>query len=522
MNNSRTKSAKLNSITASVSQFLSLGMQFISRTIFIYTLGGAYLGLNGLLTNILNILSFSELGIGAAFTFLLYKPLVINDEHQISALMRIYRKTYRFISVIILILGLLLMPILPYFIHGDTKNVGNIYIAFFLFLMNTVVSYLWNYKRSILLADQSGYLNSLNSFIFQFFAQMLQIIFLLNWPNYYIYLAIQIFFTIASNLQISRLVDKKYPYLRSKEVNLVNSESLEYLKKNILGMMSSKLGGVIIFSTDNLLLSSFVGLVAVGKYSNYTLILAGITSIVGQGVGAVTASIGNLNITADKYKKINIFYKYTYISGIIGLFISIGLITYLDTFISVWIGTQYILSPLLTWLIVINFFITQLRQANINFTNAYGLYWEQRFKPIFEAIVNLIIAIVLLKLTHLGIASVIIATICSNLFVNSWWEPLILFKYGLDGEIKQYTRFYVVQLASGILVITVAQFIAQAFSVTNQIIYSTLLTLAIIFLGVFLFEFVNIFFGYPKKMGRITFLGQLVRIFKAISKSLNL
>ncbi|WP_114668699.1 lipopolysaccharide biosynthesis protein [Leuconostoc mesenteroides] len=512
MDNSRTKSAKINSITASSVQFLSLITQFIARTIFIFTLGESYLGLNGLLTNILNILSFSELGIGAAFTFLLYEPLAHHDENKISALVRLYGIIYRRIALIIMSLGLILMPFLPYLIYGKTNVVGNIYLAFFLFLLNTVFSYLWNYKRSIFLADQAGYLNSLNTFAFQFGAQITQIILLLNWPNYYIYLVIQILFTIASNFQISKMIDRKYPFLKNKIVHKVGPATRSYLKKNVIGMMSSKLGGVIIFSTDNLLISAFLGLVSVGKYSNYTLILSGITNVVGQGVGAVTASIGHLNVTAGKERQNSIFYKYSYLSGIIGLAVSIGLITYFDPFITLWLGSKYVLSPLLTWLIVVSFFITQLRQANINFTNAYGLYWEQRYKPIFEAAINLIISIVLLKLTNLGISSVIIGTIISNLVINSWWEPMILLKYGLKNNIVEYAKFYLTQLVSGVMLITMAQYIVRTLSMASDIVKSTALTTLIIIIATMIFECLVIFYGYPKSAGKISVVGIVVHI----------
>ena len=516
MNNSRTKAAKLNSITASGVQVLTLIMQFISRTVFIYTLGESYLGLNGLLVNILNILSFSELGIGAAFTFLLYKPLANGEDQQTSALVRLYGITYRWIAVIIFILGLILLPFLPSFIHGNASNVGNIYLAFFLFLMNTVVSYLWNYKRSIFLADQSGYLNSLNTFFFQTGAQIVQIIFLITYPNYYIYLIIQIIFTFASNLRISRMVDRKYPFLKNKSVQKISTETLVYLKKNVIGMMSSKLGGVIIFSTDNLLLSSFLGLISVGKYSNYTLILSGITSVVGQGIGAVTASIGNLNVTADKQKQENVFYKYSYLSGLIGIFASLGLITYLTPFVTVWLGTKYVLSPLLTWLIVVRFFITQLRQANINFTNAYGLYWEQRYKPIFEAIVNLVISVLLLKFTNLGISSVIIGTISSNLLVNSWWEPMILMKHGLKSGMNQYVLFYLTEIITGVVLITLAQNIVYYLSKQNDLVYSTLITATLTVMFSLIYELIILRFGYPKSIEKISFIQIIFQFIKRI------
>lgn len=513
MNNSRTKASILNSISASATQILNLIMSFFVRLCFIKILGEQYLGLNGLFTNVLSILSFTELGIGAAITFSLYKPLAESDVDQISALMQLYGKIYHIIAATILVMGLIVMPFLHSLINGSTELVGNIYVAFLLFLLNSVVSYLWNYKRSIFFADQSGYINSLNTIIFQIVAQVLQITFLLLLPSYYIYLIIQILLTLISNFQISRMADKRYPFLKQKKNVKVLPETIKYLKKNVIGMMSSKLGGIVVFGTDNLLLSIFLGLGAVAKYSNYTMILTGVTGVLNQGISAVSSSIGNLNVTSDKQKQTKIFYKYSYLSGLIGLIVSIGLATYFGPFIDLWVGPKFVLSPLITWLIVVNFFVNQLRQANINFTNAHGLYWEQRYKPIAEALLNLVVSLVLIKFTELGIGSVLIGTITSNLFVNAWWEPFILLKFGLNENIKTYSLFYMSQLIIGIILITLSQFFAHSLNKNGSILEATLITTVFLLVGAFIFESAVLSFGYPKKVEKISFIGVILNKF---------
>lgn len=488
MNKSRTKLSAYNSISASIAQFVSLAMSFVSRTIFIKVLGEQYLGLNGLFTNVLSIISFAELGIGAAITYSLYEPIAKNSEREILSLMQLYKKVYHIIALVILVIGSLLDPFIGNFISGS-KDVGNIQLAFFLFLLNTVFSYLWNYKRSIFFANQMGYINSLNTLVFQVGVQIIQIVLLFVYPSYYIYLIVQIIFTILSNFQISILADKYYPILKSQRKLPVAPNVIEYIKKNVIGMVSSKLGGIIVLGTDNVILSSFLGLATVGVYSNYTLILNGMNSVVNQGISAVTASIGNLQVLENKSKQKEIYYRYNHLSGVIGIIISIGLVTFFTPFIKIWVGNKFILDPITTWLIVIGFFVSELRQANINFTNAYGLYWEQRLKPIFESIVNLVVSLVLIIYFNMGIQSVVIGTLTSNLLVDAWWEPLIVIRYGLRDKMDNYFVYYFSQLITGVVLISFAEYLSL--KIQGNIIMHGILTITLIGISTILYDFIS-------------------------------
>lgn len=490
-NKSRTHASVINSFSAGLAQILTLLMSFVSRTIFIRVLGEQYLGLNGLFSNILSILSFAELGVGAAITFSLYKPLANHDEDQVLALMQLYKKVYHAIALIIFTAGIIVLPFLDFFIKGDGSDVGNIHIAFFLFLMNSVSSYLWNYKRSIFFADQSGYINSLNLMIFQVSGQLLQILFLLVTPSYYLYLIIQICVTIFSNLQISRVANKQYPFLRQHRKVSVPHQTLAFLKRNVIGMISAKLGGIVVLGTDNIILSSFLGLATVAVYSNYTLIMNGMISVINQAVSAVTASIGNLRAVGNPRKEKAVFYKYSMISALIGLTVSVGMVTFFSPFIKFWVGKKFVLDATTTLIIVIGFFVSQLRQANINFTNAYGLYWEQRLKSIVEAVVNLIVSLILIIGFRAGINSVILGNLASNLFVNAWWEPLIVLKSGFkatNSEIRFYARFYLSELTIGVAILELSLLVSSFITFGGLLVHASV-TLVLMTLSAFTFDF---------------------------------
>ena len=176
-----------------LSQFIVFIVSFISRTVFINILGSEYLGLNGLLSNIITVISLADLGIGTVLVYSMYEPLANNDIDKLSGLMVFYKKVYHIIAIVVFLCGLGILPFLNVFIK-DSINVGNIHIIFFLFLINTVVSYLCVYKISILNADQKGYIVVVYQQIFNVISTVIMITGLIITHNYYVYLIIQIIF----------------------------------------------------------------------------------------------------------------------------------------------------------------------------------------------------------------------------------------------------------------------------------------------------------------------------------------
>ena len=107
---SRTKNSVKNLTYALVGQGLGFIVSFVARIFFIRILGSEYLGLNGLFTNILTILSLAELGVGEAITYSLYKPLAENDTRKCTMLMQLYKRVYDIIGIAILVIGISLTP----------------------------------------------------------------------------------------------------------------------------------------------------------------------------------------------------------------------------------------------------------------------------------------------------------------------------------------------------------------------------------------------------------------------------
>lgn len=496
MQKSRTRAVVINSSFAIVAQLLNLILSFVVRTILIKTLGSEFNGLNGLFSNIVNVLSFAELGIGSAISFSLYAPLANNDKKQVAAIMSLFRKIYHVVAAIIVVTGLLILPFLDVFIHGSTNGLGNIHIAFALFVANVVFSYLMSYKRTILIANQEGYIDSLNRMIFTFCSQILQITMLLVFPNYYYFLIIQILTTIISNFPILFKVKNKFPYLQKYSGEKVERNTIQYLKKNVIGMLSFKLGNIVIIGTDNIILSSFMGLTVVGMYANYTLIITGLTSVMNSVINSVTASIGNLAHSSSAKKQSDVFFKMNFVNAIVALVVSLGLVTFFPVFIKYWLGTDFMFSRSTTLLIGINFFIAQLRNSLINFLNAYGLYWQQRYKSIVEALVNFSVSILLISCTELGVKSVLIGTLVSSLIVDMWWEPLIVIRNAIKESYIKFMILYFFEIFGGIGLLVLFQNGVFLLNEKSMLLFGIFLTVVSLSLGTLIYNgFLSLIFN---------------------------
>lgn len=456
----RTKNSIRNIGAGVIGQLISTAISFISRTIFIKCLGSSYLGVNGLFSNILSILSLAELGVGSAIIYNMYKPLAEKDKEKIIALMKFYEKSYRSIGIFIGLIGLIILPFLD-FIIKDKLDIPNISLIYMLFLLDSVVSYFFAYKRSILTADQKNYINVMNQQLFNIIKVILQIIILLMTKNFLLYLIIQIICTFISNLSISIKVDKMYPYLKDKNNYELDKESKTKIFKNVTALMCQKIGSVIVSGTDNILISSFVGVYSVGLYSNYSMIINIINSFLGQITTALTASIGNLNATEKVNKAKEIFEITFFINNWIYSFCSICLLVLIDPFISIWIGNNFIMGKSVVFIIILNFFIKGMRQSTIMYSNTLGLFWQERYKSLIEAFINLVVSIVLLR--KLGIVGVFLGTFISTMTTCFWFEPYVVYKYGFKTSVldyfKRYLSYLVVTGVSTIITYYICSFI---------------------------------------------------------------
>ncbi|KZL41497.1 lipopolysaccharide biosynthesis protein [Secundilactobacillus collinoides] len=440
-NSPRIETSKKNAIYGVFLQFFTLLMSFVVRSIFIKTLGNEFLGLDSLFKNLLNLMSFTELGVGVAISSSLYEPLANNNTVLIKSLINLLKRFYNWIITIIIMAGMIMTVLLPLFINGSMPFGAR--LAFCLYFLNSAATYMLVVNRTLLIADQKSYINSVNQFVFLFMQYCIQIILLLVGSSYIIYLVAQLISTLLSNLSLSVTSHKIYPYLKDTDAGKLPPEFVRHLRENVIGMISAKFGGIILTSSDNLVLSIFVNLSTVGNYTNYTTVINGITTLLNTGINAITASVGNLGTEKDFGKERKTFFQLYWGNAILIMNISFGLYFFFGTFIRLWVGSQYQLSEMTTLAIIFLFFQNQLRQISITFQIAHSLFWQQRYKSLVEAGTNLAFSVAFVKIFGLGILGVVSGTIMSNLLINSWWEPLIVFKSAFHSRMKRYWLTYI-------------------------------------------------------------------------------
>ena len=409
-------------------------LKFVVRMVFVRTLSIEYLGVNGLFTNVLAMLSLAELGIGPAIVYSLYKPLAYGDKSTVKAIMHLFKKVYIAIGGIILFLGLLLYPWLDSFIK-DGQAVPDVHYFYLIFLLNTIVSYLWTYKRSLLIADQKQYIVNIYQAVVQIVVAVLQIMFLLIFANYWCFIILMLLGTILENLSIARKSNKEYPYLREQAAKL-DVAIKQQIVKNTKAMVCHKIGGMVVFSTSNLVLSKLAGLATVGVYSNYYMVIAALNNFAGKFFEAITASIGNLIVLNNRNEKEKAFKIIEFITALQAAVCFSGLYVLFNPFIELWIGKEYLFNENIVGLMALSFYLMYMRKSVCMFKDASGLFWNDRYKPLAEAIINLIASIYLT--IHYGVIGVVLGSIISTLLTCFWIEPYVLFTNGIDIKLKDY------------------------------------------------------------------------------------
>ena len=441
MKKSRTDYATLNtSIALAIQPFQAL-IGFVSRTIFLNILGVTYLGLNNYISSLVSMLSLAELGIGGAMTYALYGPLAREEHAKINAFMTLFKKLYRMIGIGIFVIGAILVLFLPYIIKGYPIN-REVYIIYFLFVFNSSSSYFFSYKRTLLYVDQRNYVMTLIDFGLYVLRILLQIGVLIYTKNFIIYLLVSIFMNILGNLIMSNIVDRMYGYLFNGEITSITQEEKARFVKNIKGNIVGRIGETIVFQTDSLLMGGYISLTAIGLYGNYTFVLGFLSLLASTTINPVTSSIGNLIHSEDTtlISKLDFIKKFQFIVFSIVYLFSMGFLIFINPFITIWLGKDFLFNIEVVVLIVVNFFLTNYRRPALILISVYGLSYEQNYKTISEIILNIVFSLYYLVVLDLGVAGILLGTICSTVVTCIWYEPYSAFKYGIKSSAKEYFK----------------------------------------------------------------------------------
>ena len=468
MNKTRTENVAKNVVLSSIFQIIAYIIGFVSRTIFIKILGEEYLGLNGVFTNILTLLSFAELGIGSAIVYSMYKPLATKNTKKLKQLMSFYKRIYLLIGSVIIIGGTLLTPFLDLFITNAPNIKENITIIYLIFVFNSAISYFFSYRTTIISADQKNYLIIIYNKVFHIIRVIIQIITIILWHNYYIYLLIETICTLLTNFLLSLKSKKLYPELIDIKNNELSEKEKKEIFKNIRALIVYKIGSVMLNGTDNLIISRYLGLAVAGLYSNYQLLTNAVVEVVGQVTNSFTASIGNLNSIETKERKEEVFYKILYFTYILFGFCSIELIIMLNDFVKIWIGEKFLLDFITIVMIVGSIYVNGVQYASFSFRNTLGLFKESILSPIIAVILNIGLSIILAK--QVGLWGVFAATIIARFCSAGIIDPYVVYKHEFKKSPLTYFIKYFKYLFLVIITYIITFYTVKFIPVTNLLL----------------------------------------------------
>lgn len=435
MQESRVGNAGRNVVFGMLLKGYQILMPFLMRTAIMYYMGEEYLGLNSLFGSVLLVLNLAELGVGSAMVYSMYQPIVDGDKREICALLKLYRKYYRIIGLLIAVVGLILTPFIPYLVKAGVPSDINIYVIYLLNLLCTVMSYwLFAYKNSLLTAHQRNDVASKVMLVTNTLQYLIQFFAVMWLKDYYIYLVISIITQVFTNIITAYWATKLYPgYKPEGDLDVARVKGINGKIKDLFTM---KLGVVIVSSVDSITISAFLGLTVLGVYGNYNYILTAVFGIIKVVFDSCTAGIGNSILTETSEKNYADLKKLTFVVLWLSGFCSACLLCLYQPFMKIWAGEDNLLGYSAVICFVLYFFMDRVMQLLITYKDAAGIWHEDRFRPIITALVNLTLNVILVQI--IGINGVLLSTVISILFVGVPWILHNLFAVLFKRSMREY------------------------------------------------------------------------------------
>lgn len=432
-----------------LSQVVKIVLQFVTRKIFLLILGVELLGVHSLFISIISMLTMTELGVGVAVAYSLYKPLAENDTQKVAGIICLYRKIYRVIGIVILLAGCCLLPFIPNIVN-TTVEIPNLRLMFFIILLKCAFTYLlFAYSQTLLIASECKYKVDKLVLLFTFVASIGEIVILLITHNYILYLCVEMVCLITQQYLIYRETKKMYPEIMdAKNVQLSKAEKKD-LWKNVYGLSITKFAGAILSSIDNIIISTFISTAVLGYYANYSLIQAAAVSIISMAFMSVTANIGHK--FADNSIKESHLFSMFFINFVICAFCTILYYYLINDFITLFFSPDLVLSQWIVLAIVLNMLLSYMGMSIQVFKDASGIFWYGKYRPVVTCILNIGFSFLLVK--PYGIAGVVLATALSRFFTTLWFDPYLVYKYAFKQKPTYYFLTYIYYVALIVFII---------------------------------------------------------------------
>ena len=449
------------------SKLLLMLLTFTVRTLLIKYLGVEILGLDGLFSSIVTVISIADLGLGSAVIYSLYKPIAENDEKTIAAYISFFNKVYSIIGCVIITVGILTIPVLKHLVNLDAP-VNNIEIIYILTILSTALTYFFSSRRIIYEADQNSYKITTVDFAFNVGLQLAQILIILLFKEYIVVLIIRAVFALFNNIAIYLKGNAQYRYLTKYKREKLKRDNIIALWKNTGAIMCHKVGGVLVTGVDSIIISAFIGTLFSGYYSNYLLVITSVTTFITLGLNALIPSVGNLKVTTESTEHhYRVFKEVLLTNYFMSAFACVMLYVELDNLINVWVGSKFLMEKEVTLLLCINFFISTMRFGGGAFNTAAGYFKQTLIKPFAEGIINLIVSIVLVQ--HIGMLGVFLGTTISLILGSVWVDPYVLYKNWFRKSSLEYFGQYAVMLIFTFGIGTIMHFAGSLYMPQNFI-----------------------------------------------------
>lgn len=422
MSGSRTKNAARNIVFGMVNRFVTLVLPFATRTIVLYLLGASYLGIGTLFSSILSFLSLTELGFSSAIIYTMYKPIAEKDYERVGVLLNYYKRLYHFVGFIILAAGTLLLPAVPYLMKGNPPEAINVYVLYYIYLINSVISYFFaGYRQSLLTAHQRSDITSNIVTVVNLIVQFGQILVLYLMRNFYAYAIVPIIGTLTTNFLNMYITKRMYPEVVC--AGKIDEATKKSIFKKIGGLFGTKLNSIIVHSADIMVISAFLGLTMTAQYGNYYYIMNAVSGFMGVIYSSLTAGIGNKLVTDSLEDNYSLFKKIAFVNSWLVGFCSICFLCLYEPFMKIWVGDELSLGMPFVLCMVGYFFIYEIQRTILTFKDAAGLWYRDRFRPYVSMIVNVISNFVLVQC--LGIYGVVLSTIIAFLISLPWANKVL-------------------------------------------------------------------------------------------------
>lgn len=421
-----------NSFYSVVNYALLIILSLLVRKVLILNFPIEYAGYEALFSDIFTLLSIADMGMESIISYNLYEQIA-KDKSNIGEIMKLARKLYYMIAIMVLVLGGIICAFLPLMFSKEKYDFTLILVIYIIQLVNLSISYMTGYKRLLLIADQKEYICLKWDSKILVCVQIGRIIVLGIFKNYFIYVGLCIVQTLIQNIGIGYKCNKEYKGLCSSEKKVVN---FTYNIKNDIGnFLCHRISSVIYSATDNVVITAILGLGTTGLYSNYYMVAKYTYSFATKIMKPMQASIGNyLYSERDNKEKIALLTKLNKVAFVFATFICNSLIQLSTPFIILWLGDEYIQGESLIVLLSLNVFIAINQDFIYYFRNAYGKYEFDKKYMMMSSVINLALSILLSKIW--GLSGIVFATIVGHLFI--WYGRVKfvyqeIFKIGIKG-----------------------------------------------------------------------------------------